>query len=164
MPDPANPIRPTDDEARAMGQGLVRSSRTAALAVTDPATGAPFVSRIAVGLLPDGGLATLISTLSAHTRALHADPRCCLLLGEPGDRGNPLNHPRLSLTATARFLAPGGAEHLAAREGWLALHPKAKLYVDFADFAFVRFTPFAAALNGGFGKAYSLTPDDLGLV
>jgi heme iron utilization protein len=44
---------------------------------------------------------------------------------------------------------------------WLAQHPKAQLYVDFADFAFVRLAPRGAALNGGFGKAYALDAADL---
>ena len=48
------------------------------------------------------------------------------------------------------------------REGWLARHPKARLYVDFADFAFVRLRPEGAHLNGGFGRAYRLEPSDLG--
>ncbi len=164
MPEPVNPIRPTDDDARAVACGLIRQARTAALAVIDPATGAPAVSRVAVGLLPGDRLATLISSLSLHTRALAADPRAALLFGEPGDRGDPLNHPRLSLSATGRFLVPGGPEDAAARRDWLDVHPKAKLYVGFADFAFVHFTPVSAALNGGFAQAYSLSGGELGLV
>ncbi len=163
MAESVNPTRPTDDGARNLAQDLVRSARIAALAVIDAATGAPFVSRIAVGMLPGGHLATLVSELSLHTRALQSDPRCCLLLGDPGDRGDPLNHPRLSLTATARFLHRDEPVAMSARRDWLVIHPKAKLYVDFADFAFVLFKPLSGALNGGFGKAYSLAADELGI-
>ena len=46
---------------------------------------------------------TLISDLSDHTRALKADPRCSILVGEPGPRGDPLTHPRMTLLCTARF-------------------------------------------------------------
>jgi hypothetical protein len=49
------------------------------------------------------------------------------------------------------------------REKYLAEHPKSKLYADFADFGFVLFEAEGAALNGGFGRAYMLTPEDLGL-
>ena len=164
MAEPVNPIRPTDDAARVEAQGLIRTARTAAIAVIDPATGAPFVSRIAVGVLPGDRLATLVSSLSLHTRALMADPRCCLLLGEPGDRGDPLNHPRLSMTANARFLLRDGADDARARRDWVTIHPKAKLYADFADFSVVLFTPVAAALNGGFARAYSIDGAELGLV
>jgi len=51
--------------------------------------------------------------------------------------------------------------HAALRDQWLATHPKAKLYVDFGDFGFVRLRPLSAFLNGGFGRAMRLTPDDL---
>jgi putative heme iron utilization protein len=47
------------------------------------------------------------------------------------------------------------------RAHWLKGHPKAALYIDFADFAFVRLTPESALLNGGFGRAFRLSPEDL---
>jgi len=47
------------------------------------------------------------------------------------------------------------------REFWLKKHPKAQLYVDFADFFFWKMTVERAHLNGGFGKAYVLKPTDL---
>ena len=55
--------------------------------------------------------------------------------------------------------APSGSA--IARDQWLATHPKAKLYVDFGDFGFVRLRPLSAFLNGGFGRAVRLAPDDL---
>ncbi|AMY67565.1 HugZ family protein [Frigidibacter mobilis] len=160
MEDPS-PIRPTDDEARALARSLIHAARFAALAVLTPGTGAPAVTRIALGLDAAGLPLTLISSLSAHTRALHADPRAGILVGEPGPKGDPLTHPRLSLDTTASFVDRAGPDHAALRTLWLASHPKARLYIDFADFCFVRFTPLGAALNGGFGKAFLLTPQDL---
>ena len=159
--DRPSPIRPTDAEARALARRLIAEARHGALAVLHPDSGAPHVTRIAVGTDPDGQPLTLISSLSLHTRALQAQPRACLLLGEPGPRGDPLTHPRLSLDIDAEFL-PRGALHERLRDHWLGQHPKARLYIDFADFAFVRLRPAGAALNGGFGKAYSLTAADLG--
>lgn len=161
MTDRRDPIRPADDAARRTARELIFSARTAALAVIDPRTGAPFASRIAVGVLPGGRIATLVSALSLHTRALAADPRCCLLFGEPARRGDPLNHPRLSVAATARFLDRPGDADRAAREGWLAIHPRSRLYVDFPDFSFAMLLPLSGSLNGGFGRTYSLGPDDL---
>ncbi|MFN3938335.1 MAG: HugZ family protein [Gemmobacter sp.] len=156
-----DPVAPADDEARALARRLLADARHAALAVLEPGSGAPFVSRIAFGLGPGGRPATLISALALHTAALRADPRCCLLVGEPGARGDPLTHPRLSLRATAGFLAADDPGRPALRDRWLADHPKARLYADFADFAFVVFTPVSAALNGGFARAYALTAADL---
>ncbi|MFC2968812.1 HugZ family pyridoxamine 5'-phosphate oxidase [Acidimangrovimonas pyrenivorans] len=161
MAEATSPLRPTDDEARALARSLLAGARHAALAVTDPETGAPHVSRIALGLTPEGIPLSLISTLARHTRALAADPRAALLVGEPGQKGDPLTHPRLSVSALARFVPRDGAEHARLRAHYLAGHPKAGLYADFADFSFVTFAPTGAALNGGFGKAYRLTPADL---
>lgn len=162
-PPRSDPIRPTDDAARGIARALMTGARTAALAVLDPATGAPFVSRVGFGLGPAGEALTLISDLAIHARALRADPRVSLLLGEPGPKGDPLVHPRLTLAATARFVATDAPERAALREAWLGHHPKAALYVDFADFHFVRFEIASGHLNAGFGKAYALDANDLKL-
>lgn len=156
-----DPIRPTDDEARAMARGLLDEARFGALGVLEG--GAPVVSRIAVGTDASGGPVTLVSSLSAHTAALRAESACSLMVGEPGDKGDPLTHPRLSLQCKARFVARESEVHAALRTRWLKSHPKAKLYIDFGDFGFVALEVQRAFLNGGFGKAFKLTPADLGL-
>jgi hypothetical protein len=158
-----DPIRPTDDEARALALRLIRDARFGALGVLDPAAGAPVVTRIAVGTSPKGQPLTLVSDLAAHTGALRADPRCSLLLGEPGDRGDPLTHPRITLACRAVFTDRAGPDHVRLRAHYLISHPKARLYIDFTDFSFAMLRVEAAALNGGFGKAFRLTPGDLGL-
>lgn len=150
-----DPIRPTDDEARALSRALIAGARFGALAVIDPTTGGPHVTRVAVG--QDGGVPLLlVSTLAAHTRALLADPACSLLVGEPGPKGDPLTHPRLTLHARAE-----PADKAALRARWLADHPKTKLYYDFADFHLMRLVPVSGHLNGGFARAFILTPKDL---
>ena len=154
-----DPHQPADDEARALAATLLAEARFAALAMTDPDLGTPFVSRIALALLPQGALVSLVSGLSLHFHALRAAPECALLIGEPGPKGDPLTHPRLSLRARAEFVPREQASPL--REGWLQIVPKAKLYVDFGDFAFVRFHARPSLLNGGFGKAWLLTPQDM---
>lgn len=158
-----SPINPTDQDARKLAQSLMANARTAALAVLHPDTGAPTVSRIAIGRDPDGIPMSLVSTLSFHTRALDHDARASLLMGETGTKGDPLTHPRVTLSVTAKFIDRATDDHQRLRTHWLGLQPKAKLYVDFADFCFVRFVVSEAALNGGFGQAYILMPVDLGL-
>ena len=152
-----DPIRPTDDEARALARDLVENARFASLAVL--VEGRPFVTRVAIGTGPEGQPLTLVSDLALHTRALRADPRASLLVGEPGPRGDPLAHPRLTLEVEAVLedMTSGLRDH------YLATHPKSKLYVDFGDFHFVSFAVSAFHLNGGFGQAFRLTPADLGL-
>lgn len=158
-----SPIRPTDDAARSIGRELIDGAAFGALAVLHPDTGLPHVTRIAVVAGPCGHPLTLISELSLHTRALLADPRASLLLGEPGPRGDPLTHPRITLQVVAEFIRHATPDHAALRVHYLRRQPKAKLYVDFTDFAFARLRVQGAALNGGFGKAFELMPADLGL-
>jgi putative heme iron utilization protein len=155
-----DPTRPTDDAARDLARGLMREARFAALAVIEAAM--PLVARVGFGLDAGGAPVTLISDLAAHSRALRADPRAALLIGEPGQRGDPLTHPRLTLQAEAAFTGPDDPAQAALAAKWLLDHPKAKLYIGFADFRFVRFRLIRGLLNGGFGQAFVLTPADLG--
>jgi putative heme iron utilization protein len=148
-------LRPIDDEARAIACGLLDSARYGALGVM--IDGAPFVTRIA--LQSRGDVIALVSTLAQHSQALQSSPRCSLLIGEPGAKGDPLTHPRLTLQAEASML--GHSKPL--RKRWLQTHPKAKLYIDFGDFGFVRFRVLAGFLNGGFGYACRLNASDLSL-
>ncbi|MQY42608.1 pyridoxamine 5-phosphate oxidase [Epibacterium sp. SM1969] len=160
--DRPNPIRDTDDDARQMAQDFLTNSRHAALGVM-LADQQPLVTRVAFGRDLDGQALTLISGLAAHTQALKTNPRCSLLLGEPGAKGDPLSHPRLSLMAEAEFLDRNGDDHAARAAHYLTQQPKAKLYLGLGDFTFVRLKVTGAALNGGFGRAYTLEPADMGL-
>jgi putative heme iron utilization protein len=47
------------------------------------------------------------------------------------------------------------------RDRWLERNPRARIYIDLPDFAFVRLTPVSALLNGGFARAFRLDPEDL---
>ena len=74
-------LRDTDDEARRLARVLLRSLRSAALAVLEPETGSPFASRVLTGMDIDGVPVILVSALSVHTQALRKDPRSSLLAG-----------------------------------------------------------------------------------
>lgn len=153
-------IRETDVDAIRLGKTLLRTARYGALAVLDPQSGAPLASRVAVATDLDGTPLILVSSLSEHTGGMLADPRCSLLLGEPG-RGDPLAHPRISLRCLAERLERGTPVHARVERRYLNRHPKAKLYAGFGDFAYVRLQIERASLNGGFGKAYLLARTDL---
>ena len=157
----SDPFRIVDDETRQMAEKIITQARFAALAILQPESLAPSVSRIALAADPEGRPMSLISSLAGHTAALQANPSCALLIGEPGQTGDPLTHPRLTLHAAARFIARGTPQHDALRAHYLKLRPKAKLYVDFTDFSFVVFDPSDGLLNGGFGKAWHLAAADL---
>src|SRR5690606_34437101 len=135
-------------------------SRYGALAVIEPKTGAPLASRVAVATDHDGTPLILVSGLAAHTGALLADSRCSLLLGHPG-KGDPLAHARITIACQAQRIAKDDPRHDRVRWRFLSHNPKSKLYAGLGDFAFFRLEPVSASLNGGFGKAYALTAQDL---
>ncbi len=157
-----NPIRPTDAEAIRLSKTLISDAKFAALSYLDPDSGAPMVSRVALVAGAKGEPLSLMSDLSHHAKALQANPICSLLIGEPGDKGDPLTHPRLSLQAEAAFVRHGDPDHPALAKAFLTKQPKAQLYIGFGDFSLVRFNMLGAHLNGGFGKAYVLSATDLG--
>lgn len=156
-----SPVRPTDEEARKMARDLIARARFGALGVLDPGTGLPMVSRIGVVPGPDAQPLALVSDLSHHSRALQENPACSLLLGEPGATGDPLTWPRIGLHGRARFIRHGAPAHAALAAHYLEQQPKAKLYIGFADFALMQMDIDSAHLNGGFGKAFVLTQEDL---
>lgn len=153
-------FRELTPEACAEAKALLGSNRHAALAALSPEEGHPMVSRIGLAVMADGCPVTLISELAGHTPALRADPRCSLLVGEPG-KGDPLAHPRVMLKCRAEPVIKGTPTEATARAAYLAVHPKAKLYVDFADFGLVRLVPESGTFNAGFGQAYRLTASDV---
>ncbi len=160
MSEKKNPIRETDEAARKQARLLLRGSRFGAIAAMDPQTGYPNCSRVLLGTANDGAPVILVSELSAHTKALLADPRSSLLVGEPG-KGDPLAWPRLTVQCDAQPIERQSDDDQAIRSRFIRRHHKAALYADFADFLFIRLNPVRASLNGGFGKAYLLSADDL---
>jgi putative heme iron utilization protein len=137
-------------DALAEAKALLRCTRAAALATLAPPSGEPFATLVNVATEPDGSPILLMSQLAAHTRHLANDPRLSLLLTQTGE-GDPLAHPRLTVTGKAEKIAdPDRRAALKAR--FLNKHPKSALYADFGDFAFYHVEVAQAHLNGGFGK------------
>jgi putative heme iron utilization protein len=155
-----DPFAPSDDASRALAWRLLSEAGHAALSWTDPETLTPGISRVTFALDPEAGPLTLISGLAPHTAALRAQPACALMVGEVGEKGDPLTHPRLMLRALADFVPPDDPRRTALRARWLARNPKATVYIDLPDFAFVRLVPQSALLNGGFARAFRLSAAD----
>src|SRR4051812_47303069 len=145
MPQP--PSSTTDFDAVGTAKHLLRTVRAGALATLDAAAGFPFASLVTVATDLDGAPLLLMSRLAAHTRNLDTDARASILLAQ-GGKGDPLAHPRL--TVIGRI---GRSEEPRVRSRFLARHPKAKLYADFADFSFWRMDIEGGHLNGGFARA-----------
>jgi putative heme iron utilization protein len=155
-----DPVQPANDDAHALVRRLMALGH-AALAWEDPDTGHPGISRIAFARDPEAGMLTLVSGLAPHFRALRDRPACALMLGEVAGKGDPLTHPRLMIRARASFVAPDDPARPGIRDRWLQRNPKARVYIDLTDFAFVRLVPVSALLNGGFARAFHISPSDL---
>ncbi len=139
-------------EAVADVKRLMRLARTGALATLEAKGGAPLTTLLGVASDFDGAPLFLMSTLSRHTRNLAGDPRASLLLTGRHERGDPLNHPRVTLSGRVeRCAAP------RAKIRYLQRNPKAGLYAGFADFALYRLRIDDVHFNGGFGRAAPLT-------
>jgi putative heme iron utilization protein len=148
------PVDPDESRAEAVAdvKRLMRLARTGALATLEAQGGAPLTTLIGVASDFDGAPLFLMSTLSRHTRNLAGDPRASLLLTGRPERGDPLNHPRVTLSGRVeRCAAP------RAKVRYLQRNPKAGLYAGFADFALYQLRIEDVHFNGGFGRAAPLT-------
>lgn len=160
MSDNRNVLRETDQQAIDLGRRLLGEAHHAAIATLDPRSGHPLASRVGLATDSDGTPLILVSALSSHTGALQNDPRCSLLVGEPG-KGDPLAHPRLTIVCHARKIPRDTEEHALFAERYLAHNPKADLYLGLPDFNFFRLEVESGSLNAGFGKAYALTAEQV---
>jgi heme iron utilization protein len=148
------PVDPKEAHAAAIAdvKRLMRLARTGALATLEAKGGAPLTTLVGVASDFDGAPLFLMSTLSRHTRNLANDPRASLLLTGRHERGDPLNHPRVTLSGQVeRCAAP------RAKVRYLQRNPKAGLYAGFADFALFQLRIDDVHFNGGFGRAAPLT-------
>jgi putative heme iron utilization protein len=145
-----------DGPCAAAVRSLVRRGTKAALATLDSGSGYPYASLVTMATEPDGTPIFLISRLARHTQNLCADQRASLLIDGTDDRGDPLAGARITLLGQAR---PGAGA--TTRPRFLARHPAAASYVDFADFTFYRLTLVQAHFVGGFGRIRDLGPAEL---
>ena len=146
------PVDPNEVHAEAVADAkrLMRLVRTGALATLE-AGGAPLTTLIGVASDFDGAPLFLFSTLSRHTRNLARDPHASLLLTGRHERGDPLNHPRVTLSGRVERCATP-----RAKVRYLQRNPKAGLYAGFGDFAIYQLQIDDVHFNGGFGRAATL--------
>jgi len=132
---------------------VIRAADRAALATLARAgtaeAGAPYASLVLAALDHDASPLLLVSQLADHTRNLQADGRVSLLFDGTAGLAEPLTGPRVTLQGVA---APTADPGLRAR--FLARHPGAARYADFADFGLWRVTPGRAHLVAGFGRIH----------
>ncbi len=148
--------RDTDFDPAKVTRSLLRRRRQGALATLMAGTGDPYCSLVNLASHPDGTPILLISRLAVHTRNILADSRVSLMLDEraPGD---PLEGARIMLQGRAEVVTKEQLE--TVRRRYLAAHPSAEGFVDFADFSFFRIAPSGAHLVAGFGRILDLKPE-----
>lgn len=127
---------------------VVRACRKAVLSTLLAEDGAPYGSLVTVALDHDLSPILLMSALSDHSRNIAADARVSLLFDGTDGHVNPQTGPRLTLMGRVEKTSD---PRLRAR--FLARHPGAALYADFADFSFWRVVADRAHFVGGFGRA-----------
>jgi putative heme iron utilization protein len=110
-----------------------------------------YVSLAAVSTDIDGSPLLLMSSLSDHTRNLAADSQISILFDGSAGYANPQEGPRA--TIMGRVNKADQADLDRVRRRYLARHPGASLYIDFADFAMFRVGIEKIHWVGGFGRA-----------
>jgi heme iron utilization protein len=103
-----------------------------------------------------------VSGLASHTRNLNDHPRASVLVvDELAPGASPLALPRVSFDAEACLLDRDSDRWTAAREAYLARLPEAEDLFELGDFRLVALKPLAVRLVAGFGRAGTLTGDEL---
>jgi putative heme iron utilization protein len=132
---------------------LLRVSRSGALATLLVEGHNPFCSLVNIASLPDGSPLLLISRLAVHTRNILACSSVSLLLSARG-ADDPLTLPRITIVGRAESVEEAGLA--VARRRYLAAHPAAEVFVNFADFSFYRVAITSVHLVAGFGRIIAL--------
>jgi hypothetical protein len=133
---------------------LLRAARVGSLA--SAADGQPFASLVTPATAADLTVLLLLSDLSEHTRHLHAEPRCSVLVAGAPQDANPQTTPRVTVTGLAEKLVDA-----ALKARYLAVHPYAAQYADFGDFSLWHIRPLSGLYVGGFARAARLRAADL---
>ncbi len=143
----------TGDAARR----LLRQARSAALATTLHAENDwPYASLVTIACDVDASPILLLSDLADHSRNLAREPRACLMVEAASRRKNPQTGPRLSVLGRVER-----SDEPRLLRRFLARHPAARMYADFADFHIYRLHAHRGHFVGGFARAVWLEGDAL---
>jgi hypothetical protein len=133
---------------------ILRRAKTCTLSTLSKDDGTPYGSLANIATDCMGLPILLLSKLAWHTQNLRGDAKASILVSElPGD-GDALVGPRV--TVLGRLEQNVDTE---LRRRYLAHHPHAKLYADFADFSFWVMTPKVVHGVAGFGRIETHDPE-----
>lgn len=137
---------------------IVASSRLGSLATISD-DGAPWSSVVGYGVMENGDLSLVVSTLAEHGRNLARDPRASVAVSAPlvGD-GDPLDAGRVTLAGVVEI--PEDAEADLALASHCEAYPAARAYAKFGDFTLYVLRVQRVRWVGGFGRMDSTTGED----
>ncbi len=152
----ANETRP-GDIARRLLRATDRAALATSLAGREPigAESWPYASLVLLACDHDAAPLLLMSDLAEHAKNIAGDARAALLIDGTGGRVDPLTGPRVTVLGTAEKTAD---PRLKAR--FVARHPSAALYADFADFHLYRVAATRAHFVAGFGRIHWIEAAD----
>lgn len=140
---------------------LLAGSHVASLATLHD--GAPAVSLTPWAPSADGAaLLVHVSRLAQHTGDMLADPRVAMMIAEPETSGTlPQALQRVMVHAAAREIDRDAAEYDAAKEAYLARHPRSAMTFGLGDFSIFAIEPRSIRFVAGFGRAFDVEIGEL---
>jgi putative heme iron utilization protein len=144
--------------ARRLLRATDRAALATSLAGREPvgAEAWPYASLVLLACDHDAAPLLLMSDLAEHARNIADDPRMALLIDGTAGRVDPLTGPRVTVLGRAEKTDD---PRLKAR--FVARHPSAALYADFADFNLYRVATTRAHFVAGFGRIHWIEATDL---
>lgn len=139
-----------------IARGLIRNSDRAVMSTIMAGGGWPYGSLVLTACDHSARPLLLISDLAEHSRNLAADARAALLFDGTAGLASPLTGARVTVLGR---LERCNAPDLAGR--YVARHPDAGMYRDFADFHFYRMDVERAHLVAGFGSIQWIPGEEL---
>jgi heme iron utilization protein len=137
---------------------IVASTRLAALGTLSE-DGAPWSSVVGYGVLPNGEIALVVSTLAEHGLNLARDARASLSVATPpADGVDPLDAGRVTLSGSVHI--PEGAAAEQALAAHCEAYPAARAYAKYGDFTLYVLVPDRVRWVGGFGRMDSTSGAD----
>jgi heme oxygenase (biliverdin-IX-beta and delta-forming) len=145
------------DHPGAAARRLIRGTQTAHFGTLMAETGHPYVSLVNVATDPVGTPILLLSALAWHTKNIERDRRASTLFvaARPAGQEDALQGLRVTVLG-AMVRAPA-----SERRRFLAQHPQAADYCDFADFGFWRLEPEQVHAVAGFGRIMTFAADEV---
>ena len=116
----------------------------------------PYTSLVLLACDHDATPLLLISDLAEHSKNIAGDARVSLLIDGTAGRVDPLTGPRAALLGTAEKV-----EDVRLKARFVARHPSAALYAEFADFHLYRVKLERAHFVAGFGRIHWIAADEV---